>query len=408
MKLNMAGVADLRWLRFDAKGDQALRLSITPAGGILTITTIPPNPQPAPPPSPPLQDGPILPGRIVIQDQSGLAKPTLRATVYLPLEISEAGFNFVADLADGKYSHYGPNPPSLPIMGNGVEVIEGVSRAKETVRVDVNGNVNPWTRVPFVAYPQELQDLILQALPEMKEYVQRAVGLICWRYGLDVPPDVVRGVFLYWSAGGELKAVSLRREEHLQIRRMSIRVNAETKSQIQELSDSDKVEPLSHELLREAIGASETAPRSAFLIAVAALEAGIKSHIAKAVPEAEWLLDTGPSPPVHKMLRQYIPLLHQGRSEDVSFWPKFNGSIKDVEDLMSYRNTLAHTGKMPKMKKSMRKYVQAISDILYGLDVLAGNEWAKERVHHEIKRELRWPGHDKQHMEFGEVAIVED
>ena len=45
------------------------------------------------------------------------------------------------------------------------------------------------------------------------------------------------------------------------------------------------------------------------MIMTAALEAAIKIHIGKITPETDWLMEKTPSPPMHKMSREYLPLL---------------------------------------------------------------------------------------------------
>jgi hypothetical protein len=171
---------------------------------------------------------------------------------------------------------------------------------------------------------------------------------------------------------------------------------------------NSKAEPLGHELVREAISLSSTSPRSALLIAVSAVEAGVKAHIASVVPDAKWLLESLQSPPIPVMLSEYVERLHKSRGTDMAFWNEFSAARTDIKDLITIRNTLAHTGVFPKLKKNLRLYIRSISDILYALDVLAGHEWAKERVHISIKKKLQWPGYDKQHMELGNFIVVSD
>lgn len=42
---------------------------------------------------------------------------------------------------------------------------------------------------------------------------------------------------------------------------------------------------------------------------MAAAEVGFKQCVGRLVPDAEWLANNVPSPPLHMMLSQYLPLL---------------------------------------------------------------------------------------------------
>ena len=79
---------------------------------------------------------------------------------------------------------------------------------------------------------------------------------------------------------------------------------------------SDLDEPLGHILLKEAGIIDKKSLRSLIMIMTAALEAAIKIHIGKITPDTNWLMEKTPSPPMHKMSREYLPLLH---SQPVDF-----------------------------------------------------------------------------------------
>jgi hypothetical protein len=152
-------------------------------------------------------------------------------------------------------------------------------------------------------------------------------------------------------------------------------------------------EPLGHELLREAKAAMRNgSPRSGLLLAATALEAGVKTHAAKLVPDADWLLAEMPSPPIHKMLRHYLPNLHASRGTGLAEWAKLKPLFKDAEKLAKYRNDLAHAGDMPaNVITALPELMNSVSDLLYVLDALEGHQWAKGCVSHRTSKMLGWP-----------------
>jgi hypothetical protein len=154
----------------------------------------------------------------------------------------------------------------------------------------------------------------------------------------------------------------------------------------------DVVEPLGHELLREAKAAILSSPRSALLIAASAIETGVKMHISKIVPDASWLVREVPSPPVHKMLRTYIPDLHQRHGKPLADWQKLAPLFKVIGKLAEDRNILTHKGEItPRASANLPETLTVVSDMLYILDVLEGHEWAKGNVQHATRQKLGWP-----------------
>src|SRR5262249_16961684 len=114
--------------------------------------------------------------------------------------------------------------------------------------------------------------------------------------------------------------------------------------------DEAAAEPFAHELLREAMGLLGHSPRSALLMTATAVETGVKDHIARLLPKASWLMQKLPSPPVFRILRDYLPELHEG-STMVSDWKALLPLWKVCEKLGEARNSLTHTGRGPSARE---------------------------------------------------------
>jgi hypothetical protein len=71
---------------------------------------------------------------------------------------------------------------------------------------------------------------------------------------------------------------------------------------------SESEESLAHELFREAGSLIHSAPRSALLMLATALEAGVKKYISEREPVTHWLLTETQSPPILKVLRDFVPV----------------------------------------------------------------------------------------------------
>jgi hypothetical protein len=150
--------------------------------------------------------------------------------------------------------------------------------------------------------------------------------------------------------------------------------------------DSREVEPLAHELLREAASQQIDRPRSCVVMAVAAAEVGLKQLIGNLIPDAKWLADNVPSPPLHQILLEFLPVLPtQFRVGGVI--PKVPEELlATVKKAATMRNQIVH-GKSPKTtKETLREILTAIHDCLYIFDCYSRKLWAWNCVSHDTKK----------------------
>jgi len=139
-------------------------------------------------------------------------------------------------------------------------------------------------------------------------------------------------------------------------------------------------EPLAHELFCEAADQEQKNPRSCLVLTVAAAEIGFKQLVGSLVPDAKWLADNVPSPPLVTMLSNYLPTL--------PLKVRINGSrpkvpaklISTIKTAVQLRNQVAH-GNSPKIpSKKLHEILMAIHDCLYLFDYYNGHSWAWNRI----------------------------
>jgi hypothetical protein len=159
--------------------------------------------------------------------------------------------------------------------------------------------------------------------------------------------------------------------------------------ELQALLDSYGSEPLGHALLREAKATADSFPRSAYLLAVSAAEIGVKAFISERAPDAEWLAFEAPSPPLVKMIRQYLPQIDgdpYARGRSVRVPPAV---YKPLARAVEIRNRIAHKdADESEAAEDLESCLDAVSDLLWLLDAARGFEWAILRVSHEALVEL--------------------
>jgi hypothetical protein len=132
-------------------------------------------------------------------------------------------------------------------------------------------------------------------------------------------------------------------------------------------------EPLARRILREAWAQKSASPRSALVLAITAAEVGFKECVSELVPEARWLVDEAPSPPLYRMLTEYLPHLPvKLRLRGKTLVPP-EDLLREIKTGVFLRNQAAHRGESVTFEKLLR-ILKAV--LLWILDFYQGHQWA--------------------------------
>jgi hypothetical protein len=126
---------------------------------------------------------------------------------------------------------------------------------------------------------------------------------------------------------------------------------------IKQLMETGKAEPIFLELLREANSISYSNLRSAFVIAVSALEVAVKYLIKNHAPITEWLVDEIPSPPIEKIINDFFPKLICG-------FTLTDDQKNTLKSVVSIRNKMVHSGQITNERKTLFKMMNFINDFI--------------------------------------------
>jgi hypothetical protein len=247
---------------------------------------------------------------------------------------------------------------------------------------DAAGRLKPGTVYPQSGLPQAMNSFIEQVRKDLLHAIRRSCLALRWRYSLWGPHDPLRpiGVGPEWSLDGSTW--------HPLPANPTVRVDAApdassavpVTSELQALLDTGQDEPIAHQVFREAWDSRLINGRSALVIAVTALEIGIKALIGQRVPSAQWLVTNLPSPPLRRLLAEYLPSLETpGTIEGkVLAPPKAVLDLVDKAVATSHRVALA-TGESI-APGALEEMLIAIRDVLWMLDFCGGSAWALSHV----------------------------
>lgn len=164
----------------------------------------------------------------------------------------------------------------------------------------------------------------------------------------------------------------------------------ESEEEVSKLAAAGLSEPLAHELLREAHSASRD-PRTALISGVAALEIGVKACVAALVPLAQWLVENVPSPPVERLLADYLPTLPAKNTINERVLPPPATHLTVIKKAVFTRNKVVHSGKAEVTWETSTEALRVIADVLWLLDYYAGNTWALANASRGMVEQLKNP-----------------
>jgi hypothetical protein len=231
---------------------------------------------------------------------------------------------------------------------------------------------------------------------DLRRAAMHVLGLLRWRFGRTSSAEPLVHERVVWSIGR--MSHLLRIPDRDDVERgwaleedwedddsgQAFVLRADVEAPLQVVVDQQR-EPLAHFLRHEAWSLRGLNPRGSLLLAVSAAETALKTFIGEGSPERAWLIQEVPSPPILKLMREYLPLLTDHRTRDGRVIPKSVTRI--IQDAVERRNLVAHEGAPAPDASDLEQILASVGDLLYILDWLSGEDWAfkciQEHLHGE-------------------------
>jgi hypothetical protein len=244
--------------------------------------------------------------------------------------------------------------------------------------------------LPWDVLPASLQDFINHVASELHQAARKSAEVLRWRYGILGPHSPYSSGASEWSFDGE-QWHALPKNLGLQVQLESagtVHVTDEVKADVEVLLSQEVAEPLGHDLFREAWELRERNPRSALVIGVASLEVGFKNFVAELVPDAEWLVEEAPTPPLVSMLKNYLPKLPAKSTIEGGVLPPPSKLRKSIDEAVKKRNKVSHSSSAALEPEALKEWLLVIQDVLWLLDYYRGFQWASTHIREETKKQM--------------------
>jgi hypothetical protein len=256
--------------------------------------------------------------------------------------------------------------------------------------VDTEGRITPGSPSPVPLLPGGFQDFIRSVAAVPSDQLSRGVKLLRWRANQAGGPEPLTPSAFEWSIDQKTWRGFTGRMTGRVSSQSAYRLAPKHKADVEEYVKAGLGEPVSHELLREAYAIADHNPRSGLVIGIAACEIGVKLCISNLVPDATWLVENVPSPPVERMLREYLPKLPAQNRINGAVMPPPARILEVIKKGVNLRNQIIHKGAIVK-PTTCEEVFEAVRDVLWLCDYYSGYEWALNYVSSDTRKELGLP-----------------
>jgi hypothetical protein len=261
------------------------------------------------------------------------------------------------------------------------KVPDGFKRHEDMPELPDNGGLRPGGSYMFSELPGSVQEFSRTIGRELMGPPRRVFELIRWRFNIFGPPQPYGFRALEWSEdGSEWHPIP----SEIQLRggysQVGIPMTPDRVAEIEGLLRADASEPIGHRLLREARTSLGQHLASALIMGMTALEIRLKELIGDLVPDAAWLANNSPSPPVVQLLREYLPILPVRAMINGEVRPPPEDVLVTLRKGTTMRNMAAHHDPSGLDYDAVAKVLEAVEYVLWMCDYYAGNTWAVEHL----------------------------
>lgn len=306
-----------------------------------------------------------------------------------PLQLGgEQKFQFISNTRDGKIHYELERIPSEELKKS---YSDGDFRCIATTQRDVSEKKQQLFESMERNVPEAIKQLIEDVSTDLSDGIHRIISSIRWKLGLSSLHRFVRfGDALRWSNDETdwkivPNQISLGGSFDFPVPRSDKLIELE---ELRELLLGTATPPLAHELFSEAWAQRLINPRSSLIIGMSSVETAFKECASNLMPDAKWLMKNLQSPPLIKMLREFLPtfpakLLVKGRvlspPEEV---------LRILQKGTTIRNEMVHGVDTSIRQDTLDEVLRAIRDVLYLLDYYSGFAWAQDKISGETVQHL--------------------
>jgi hypothetical protein len=246
-------------------------------------------------------------------------------------------------------------------------------------------SINDGPDQPLSRYPQKLEDFFVEETEKTSSRLQSFVSTLRWRFNIDtsVNPCSLINSFCSKNKNTNWRLINNSNYRVEFAKHNIVPINHAFSEDTLELSLAEDGEPTGHELLREAKEISNVSERASLIMGIASVEVRLKDLISARSPSSEWLIKSIPSPPIAKIISNYLPELFDDYKDEILAFKKTQ-HFKVINKQIENRNSTSHTGTKAPQGRIIYQLLDSVEQFLWFCDFLSGFKWAKEYFDEEL------------------------
>jgi len=246
-------------------------------------------------------------------------------------------------------------------------------------------SINDGPDYPLSMYPKKLENLLLKETEKASSRLKSFVSTIRWRFNIDTSINPCSLIRSYCSKNKNKNWRGIN-DSTIQVKYAkdnAVPINHAFSEETLELSLAEDGEPTGHELLREAKEISNVSVRASLIMGIASVEVRLKDLISARSPSTEWLIKSTPSPPIAKIISNYLPELFDEYKDEILAFKKTD-HFKLIDKQIENRNSTSHTGAKGPQGLIIYELLDSVEQFLWFCDFISGFEWAREYFDEEV------------------------
>lgn len=236
--------------------------------------------------------------------------------------------------------------------------------------------------VPLTLFNNAFQVFVDEVTKQITDYTNNFIRTLRWRGNGSGPNNPIRASRRpVWSLDKTAWHILPQRHEATKFEHTSMLHTTDgVRADVDTYLKNGVKESTAHELLYEAWNQRGESPRSALILAIAAVEIGLKQCVILLAPDTEWLLKNFQSPPVVRMLEEYLPTLSAKCKVDDKVLPPTSETIQNLSKGVKLRNEAVHGTPQGLTHDSLREILLAAQDTIWLLEFYSGYQWAWDHI----------------------------
>ncbi len=268
-----------------------------------------------------------------------------------------------------------------------VTLVQKVSSLKQK-KIDELTEPSPIRDSAVPALPEKMEAFVNLVEAQLSQAAKETVRLLRWRCDIKGPHNPFAISNFEWSLDNSVwYKMPTPTFGSLEVTQ-DLHVDEHVINEVQKLTVSRLSEPIAHVLFREAWEQRHRNTMSSLVVGIAAVETGIKNCISQISPDTSWLIENLQSPPVDKILIDYLPKLPSIHVPDGTQLTISSDLIAPLKKSIRIRNNIIHGRNATLKKEHLEDTLLVIKDLLWLFDYLVGFDWAINYIRDNTKDQL--------------------